>query len=118
MISLPKGHGFYEILENIFNEENATFNVVHEIFVHMPAISMVSQGMGYAFVDTLNMWSYEKCLDRKDVIFKAFRPVVQENLAIITPTIRPISSAISDLAEMLKTEILEIEEQYNNQKFC
>lgn len=113
MISLPKGQGFYEKLENIFREEGTVFNVVHEVFVHMPAISMVSQGMGYAFVDTLNMWSYEKYLERHDVIFKPFRPVVQENLAIITPTIRPLSSAISDLVEMLKTEILEIEDLYN-----
>jgi len=112
LISLPKGQIFYELMAAIFLKENATFNVVHEIFVHMPAISMVSQGLGYAFVDTLNRWSYAEYLDREEVIFKPFKPVIKENLTIITPTIRPLSGAILELAALLKSEICEIEEKY------
>lgn len=111
-ISLYKRHPSYGKIERIFKREKATYNVIHEVLVHMPAISMVRAGMGYAFIDTINAWSYEKYLGQTNVIFKPFTPHIQEDMAIITPTLRPLSQPVLDLLEIIKSSIIEIEQQY------
>ena len=115
-ISLNKRHQSFVKIDKAFKDEDATYNVAHEIHVHLPAISMVRARMGYAFIDTINAWSYEKHLNQSDISFIPFLPFTYEDMAIITPTLRPLSKPVLDLVKVIKSAIEEIEQQYQSKK--
>ncbi|MDC1090524.1 LysR family transcriptional regulator [Emcibacteraceae bacterium] len=112
LISLPPGQPPYERFDKVFRDAGAVYNIAHEIYVHMPALSMVREGLGIAFVDTINMWSYEKLLGQSDIVFKPFKPLIQDNLTIITPNNIPTPEHIKTLVNCMKEEIINIEKMY------
>ena len=106
MVSLYSEHFASRNAEKAFSEAGKRFRSRFEVSVFFPGLTLVEQGVAYALVDQITAVSYLLSQGGNGkLVFRAFRPRLPYDLAVLTPAHRPPSRLAEAFCELVVPEV-------------
>lgn len=106
MASLFAEHFAYQTAANAFAEAGKRFRMRFEISVFVAGLTLVEQGVAYAFVDQITAASYRLYRGAgANLTFRPFRPRLPYDLAVLTPAHRPLSRLTTAFCQQVEPEV-------------
>lgn len=96
-----------------FEAVGATFKQRFDLRTFQPALTLVEEGLCYCICDPITASSYfDYQTTKPQLVFKPFRPKVTLSVSIVQPAHRPASVLAAAFADLLRQEILRINQQF------
>ncbi len=103
----------YTLLRESFHQAGSTFDPKYETPVYLPGLGLALSGFGVAIVDTLTAWTYDKAIEAQGLTFRPFVPTHYDQLAVISPALRPLSQTAVRVQQKITEGIRQIGSFYD-----
>jgi DNA-binding transcriptional LysR family regulator len=87
------------LIDQLFEREGVTRNMVVDCQVMAVVANLISQGVGVGFIDPFTAADFAD----RDIVALRFEPVVEMRIGMLHPTHRPLSRIASEFSGLLRT---------------
>jgi DNA-binding transcriptional LysR family regulator len=106
MAALYPEHFTHQDARRVFEEAGKRLNIRFEMSIFIPGMTLVEQGVAYSLVDQISAASYHHYRGKDALLtFRPFRPRLPFDIAILTPSHRPLSQLAEAFCKRIDQEV-------------